>query len=83
MKYKNAMRQLADHNTTPGDVHLLGKVFGEPVHKKRWRHTECNIGDRFQADLSVTESPSEERGDIKLVVEKSSSGVFILVQHTD
>ncbi len=78
------MRQLAEHTTKSDDIHLLGKgIFGEPTHKKRWRQKEYNIGDQFQADLSVTKSPSKERGDIKLVVKVSSSGVFTLVPLID
>ena len=80
MKFKNAMKQLAEHRTKTDDICLLGKaVFGEPVNKKRGHRRQYNIGDCFQADLSVTLCPSKSRDDIKLVVKKCPNGAFMLV----
>ena len=79
-KFKNAMKQLAEHRTKADNICLLGKgAFGEPVNKKRVRKDSYNIGEHFQADLSVTEHPSEDRADIKLVVHEYPNDMFRLV----
>lgn len=79
MKFTSAMKQLAEHRTKADNTHLLGKgLFGDPLNKKRLRHNEYNIGDDFQADLSVTKCPCNERSDVRLVVIKRFDGAFIL-----
>ncbi len=73
------MKQLSEHRTKADKTHLLGKgLFGDPKNKKRSQHTEYNIGDAFQADLSVTKCPCTERGDIRLVVIRRFDGTFVL-----